>query len=295
MNNHYSILGIMVATLSLYFFLVLALWGNSTVRGFVYQWEPLAQVFPATDGTTQDRYDIAWEQFNNRSRNLDSIERIVHPNVEHFHEPSVYLLIRVHLLRGQAHDAIAMADFYIEHFAENLQVYHLRGLAHAHLGYFNEAADDIARYVARSPDSWFGYLDLSWVYFQKGDMQQAQRVLGVALERFSQNPWLESAYSVVRLNQGENEQALYYAEQALQHIIDISVSEWQSIYFSRDIEMARKNIQDFSQVLLYNASLISNPQVFPSEGSSVFDISFVRHAPIGHMGGLHVSTFNPEQ
>ena len=244
----------------------------------------------AVENTVLDRYAMAWDMFNStENRTLARAEALLVGNIDNLHEPSLYLLARVYMAQQDTEAVIAAANVYLDVFPENKRMHYLRGLAQGYEENFDQAIDDFQTFIAYAPDEWAGYLDLSWVYFQNGQMSQSQQVISDAIDRFPDNAWLESAYSVILHNQGNEKVALYYAERALQHAQSVSAQDWRRAYSANDPRRVDSDLADFIGVLNYNLALITNPQSYPQTDLDISEIGFVDQSPSGLRGGLHVS------
>ena len=263
---------------------------TSILREGLYRLGADWAVARVVDDTVEDRYRMAQDMFNStENRTLGRAEALLVGNIDNLHEPSLYLLARVYMAQQDTEAVIAAANVYLDVFPENKRMHYLRGLARGYEENFDQAIDDFQTFIGYAPNEWAGYLDLSWVYFQNGKMSQSQQVISDAIDRFPDNAWLESAYSVILHNQGNEKVALYYAERALQHAQSVSAQDWRRAYSANDPRRVDSDLADFIGVLNYNLALITNPQSYPQTDLDISEIGFVDESPVGPRGGLHLS------
>lgn len=237
-------------------------------------------------------------------------------------ENAMYSFARVAMASEQPtirQEAAAIAKDFELFFPDNKRIHYVQGLVNGYLRNFDEAELAFEKFIKAYDDEWQGYLDLSWIHFQKGEFEQSKGILEQGLELDANNPWLNSSYAVVlnalrnsdnvtntavdpvaddtssttvltSFNNSRNPE--YYAQLAVDQGKLIDENIWRLQYSGNDPKEDSHQIEHFNDVLQYNLLLVSgDDQVVNDENliqktaeSQVADLS-----PLGLQGGYHLS------
>ncbi len=162
-----------------------------------------------------------------------------------------YQLARIHFVKGDLPQAIHYINTEIALFPENGRSYYIRGLIHGFDAEYDKAVSDFKRFLEWMPNSWAGHNDIVWVFFIKGDLENAETYARKGLDLFPRNPWLSNALGVILLNKGEYVESEKYLLVAQEGFAQMTPEEWGRAYpgndpriYSTGYEASQRSIEE---------------------------------------------------
>lgn len=150
--------------------------------------------------------------------------------------PIHYQLGRIHFIQGNLSAATKEFNLELEgersykYFPDYRRAYYMRGLTYAYASRLSEAEADFKKHLEWHPTSWAGHNDLVWVYFRKGDYQNAEKYARSGLQYAPQNPWLHNALGTALLNLGKLEEAREHLQIAKREFDGMTAGRWGQAY-----------------------------------------------------------------
>lgn len=165
-------------------------------------------------------------------------------------------LARIDFLNGNFNDALFKINKQIElHGKNQMAAYYIRGLIHGYRREFNEAANDFLIFLEWDPKNWATHTDLAWVYFQKGDYANAEKIAQQGLGYFPDNPWLLNMRGISLLNLGNKTETESLLTRALEEARKLTVDNWEKAYPGNDPNVAARGLAAMIEAIEFNLAL----------------------------------------
>jgi tetratricopeptide (TPR) repeat protein len=145
-----------------------------------------------------------------------------------------YQLARVFFIRGSLKRALIEINKELETYPDNQRSYYIRGLINGYDKRLTEAAADFKKFIAWKPDTWAGYNDLAWIYFEKGDFASVRDTARAGLANNPDNPWLLNSLGVALLNLQDKGGAKEAFTKALTLLNSMTEESWGRAYPGND-------------------------------------------------------------
>jgi len=174
-----------------------------------------------------------------------------------------YQLGRIDFLEGKFDDALTKFAKQVKYFnVQEPSVYYMIGLTNGYkarkgLGDvaddWKQAENNFIEYLRLNPDSPWGRVDLSWVYFSQGDFKKMLPILEEGLASNPTNPWLLNMYGLAVLNSSSaKDGATTYFEKALQEANNLTEDDWGKSYPGNDPKGWGSGLEEFKNVIKQN-------------------------------------------
>jgi tetratricopeptide (TPR) repeat protein len=176
-----------------------------------------------------------------------------------------YQLGRIDFLEGAFDAAIYKFEKQIEYFGDAVpNVHYMLGLTYAYKArqshqenQWQKAEEEFSTYITIDPQSPWGRVDLSWVYFSQGKYGEMIPVLEEGLTYAPEHPWLHNMYGLAKMNTGDNESAKKHFEHSLEGARKLKAQEWGKAYPGNDPASWDEGLQTFIEALEKNFALVS--------------------------------------
>lgn len=166
-----------------------------------------------------------------------------------------YQLARIHFVKNELEKAKDEIETAIGLNPEGSRVYYVSGLINGYLKNYPEAISDFSEFVERSPGEWAGYNDLAWVYFKKGDFENAKTALEKGLEVKPENPWLLNGLGAVLAALNDFSGAEEVLGKARQFAEGLTPGDWKKAYPGNDPSSVDWDIAEFRSNVNFNLRL----------------------------------------
>ncbi len=176
----------------------------------------------------------------------------ISPNYQYIH----YQLARIYFILGDQKAALGYINKEIELYPEYTRSYYVRGLINGYSKNFDDAVIDFKTFIKSKPESWAGNNDLAWIYFAKGDFENAAKTAKEGLKIAPKNPWLNNSAGVALMNLGEYSEAKKYLLTAKESANFITSNMWGAAYPGNDPEIYGQGLDSMRQSINDNLKLI---------------------------------------
>lgn len=194
----------------------------------------------------QGNYDIEKSlYFFNRTLSIDPSHQYTH-----------YQLARIYFILGNQNAAFGYINKEIELYPDYTRSYYVRGLINGYSKNFDAAVIDFKTFLKSKPESWAGNNDLAWIYFAKGDFENAAKTAKEGLKIAPKNPWLNNSAGVALMNLGEYSEAKKYLLTAKESANFITSNMWGAAYPGNDPEIYGQGLDSMRQSIDENLKLI---------------------------------------
>ena len=201
---------------------------------------------------------------------------------------ALFTLARIYYITGDTDKSLAAIAQYKELFPDEKRIYYVSGLANAYAGNLRAAEEEFKTFIASGLSRWPGYLDLAWVYFKQGNLNDAADTLDSAIARFGDNAWLNTSRGAVALAQEDRDEALAYLLRAREQVEKLTEDEWRANYSLNDPNRAREGIEKLRTVIETNIAYAQG-DTLPADAADALSASFASASPLGVAKGLAVS------
>jgi tetratricopeptide (TPR) repeat protein len=195
----------------------------------------------------KELFSLGSRYFSGQNYNLSRAEKLyraalfVEPKLPNTH----YQLARIYFVEEKFPKALDEISAELALNPDNQRSFYIKGLIDGYAGNSDKAVEDFQKFVLSSPNQWAGYNDLAWVYFGKGDWENAKKTLLGALEKFPDNAWLLNGLSVVYSKTNETELADEYSKKATAAANKLTVKDYAMAYPGNDPNDAEWNLKKF--------------------------------------------------
>jgi tetratricopeptide (TPR) repeat protein len=104
-------------------------------------------------------------------------------------------------------------------------------------------------------DSWAGHNDLAWFYFRKGDIKKMRSTIEKIVDKNWVNPWVQNAYGIALLNDGEKRLAHEAFTRALTSANRMTEHDWGIAYPGNNPEIYGEGLAAMRDALQKNIEL----------------------------------------
>lgn len=169
-----------------------------------------------------------------------------------------YQLSRVMFVQGRFYESLRYLDKQEQYFGDAVpNIYYMRGLVYGFLAkdsgtemYWDRAAENFKKFLAHQPESVFGYIDLSWIYFAQGKYDEMLETVGPF--RDSDNPWIQNMYGLALLNTGKSAEACVVFTKADTDAVALTLHEWGRVYPGNDPVLWEPGLDSFRAAVKEN-------------------------------------------
>gem|GEM_PF-5582576 len=173
-----------------------------------------------------------------------------------------YRLSRLYFVNGELGKALSEIDEEEKIHPDYDKVHYQKGLIHGFQGVHLAAIDDFSKFIEMSPESWGGYNDLAWAYYNKGDFEKSKETAEKALEKFSGNPWLLNISGASEMKLGNREVGIEKLKLASENADKLTEDDWERAYSGNDPGMLADGLEGFRFDLENNLKLAQNDILF---------------------------------
>lgn len=169
-----------------------------------------------------------------------------------------YQIARIYFVRGNFYTALQEINKEIELNPDFKRSYYVRGLVRGYSRNLAEAESDFKEFLKWKPESWAGWNDLAWVYFQEGKYKEARDSARKGLDIYPDNPWLLNSLGVALLNTGEK----YDAKEAFAKALSVAESmvpeDWGRAYPGNNPEIYSEGLLKMKESIGNNLKLLAD-------------------------------------
>ena len=237
---------------------------HSGVSSFVWENFHIASVATALnpDDSTL-RFEIGNYYFGGGAYNTEKAEDYfkkaleIDTNISGAH----YQIARIYFVRGNFNSALGEINKEIERHPDFRRSHYVRGLVNGYSGRLAEAESDFEEFLKWKPESWAGWNDLAWVYFQEGKYKEARDSARRGLEIYPENPWLLNSLGVALLNTGQKYYAKEVFARALAAVSSMSPEDWGRAYPGNNPEIYTEGLSKMKQSMRDNLKLLEDVNI----------------------------------
>lgn len=166
-------------------------------------------------------------------------------------------LARLEFLRGNFTGALVLIDQAIDVSEPDIPSSHyVKGLIEGYMGRYDDAARDYATYIAYDPTNWAATNDLAWVLLKDGRNQEALEAIDKVLPLWRDNAWLLNSRAIALYEVGRYKEAQDNAQEAREHVENVTESMWSMAYPGNDPKVARQGIATLKGSIEQNMHMI---------------------------------------
>jgi tetratricopeptide (TPR) repeat protein len=174
-----------------------------------------------------------------------------------------YQLSRINFIQGEFDTALHNLDMQIQYHGDAVQsVHYMYGLVYGFRAdlYDREQDFELAekhflKFLEYVPDSPWGRVDLSWIYFSQREFGDMVAALEPVYEKEQNNPWFLNMYGLALYNTGENEKAVEYLSRATELSTNLTPENWSAIYPGNNPVDHQTGLDEFLVALNLNLEL----------------------------------------
>lgn len=177
-------------------------------------------------------FNIGNYYFGNGGYDLKRIESyyknalLLDPSLEGLH----YQMARVYFIKNELSLARYEINKELELHPDFKRSYYVRGLINGYDNNLDGAIEDFTEFLKWKPESWAGHNDLAWIYFKKGDYENALATSEEGLKHYAGSVWLLNSKGVALLNLGRKDEAKVILSQALLIAEGMKAEDWGRSY-----------------------------------------------------------------
>jgi len=174
-----------------------------------------------------------------------------------------YQLARINFLEAEFDTAIHNLDKQREYFGDTVpNVHYMYGLVYGFRADmykrpqdFELAEKHFLQFLEYMPDSPWGRIDLSWIYFSQREFDNMLLALDPVYDQEQDNPWFLNMYGLAAMNTGEPEMAVKYMTRAVALSSEVQVADWADVYPGNSPTDWEVGLVEFGQALKLNLAL----------------------------------------
>ncbi|MEX0652467.1 MAG: tetratricopeptide repeat protein [Candidatus Paceibacterota bacterium] len=169
------------------------------------------------------------------------------------HEFARHQLARIYFLRGNFEEALGVINTQIEKNGTVVpSSYYVRGLIYGFSGSLDSAEKDFLHFISIKDKNWGGYNDVAWIYFQKGEYEQARLYAEKGLQLAPESSWLLTTYGVALMNLGEYEDAVANLKKARSIADALEPGAWSQANPGNDPRIAEEGLSKMKEIIKEN-------------------------------------------
>jgi tetratricopeptide (TPR) repeat protein len=139
--------------------------------------------------------------------------------------------------------------------------YYWRGLVNGYLERYTESENDFLKVIEGNKinngiGAWAAYVDLAWVYFQRGKFDEIKNVMEEAVMYYPDNPWVLTMYGIALYNLGMINDAHYYLVRAEEEVLKLTPEDWSRSYPGNNPLEAPEGLAQLIGTIEYNSGLV---------------------------------------
>ena len=168
-----------------------------------------------------------------------------------------YQLSRIYFITGDQKTALSEINKEIEYYPNFKRSHYIRGLVYGYSGKLDLAVLDFKEFIAWKPETWAGYNDLAWIYFQQGDFTNSYETAAKGLKYAPGNPWLLNTVGISLKNLGDSVGAKRAFEASLATINTLTPESWGKAYPGNDPDFYNKGFSNMKKTVEDNIALLN--------------------------------------
>ena len=201
---------------------------------------------------------------------------------------ALFNLARIYYITNDYGKALAAIEKYKDLYPEKKRIHYIAGLTNAYAGNLPQAQHEFELFLDSGLSSWPGYLDLAWVMFQRGNIEDARDTLEVAIGLFGEdNAWLNTSLGAAYVALGEGEKAEEVLLRAHDAYQVLTLDEWKENFSFNDPAQLESEMAQMGDVIAYNLALARGETVGAT--AELLSVPFADPSPKGWGSGLAVS------
>ncbi len=205
-------------------------------------------------------------------------------------ERALFQLVRVHYVQGEFDGANEYGEIYKNKYPNKGRIHYILGLNNAYAGDLDRAEKEFQEFIKSGESTTAGYLDLSWVYFQKGDFEAAKKILEEGIKKYGDNAWLNINLAMVKFNLGEDKkEVLALLDKAEKQAEKLTPKIWKISYSSNNPADYENDIKKFKEIIAIDKKVVNGGDVSADVASITKGLDIEALSPKGLVGGYAVS------
>jgi len=208
-------------------------------------------------------------------------------SMEPSNEGALYSLSRIYYILGEHDKSLEAIAAYKEAHPDKKRIHYIAGLSNAYSNNLKQAKVEFETFIDSGLSTWPGYLDLAWVHFQLGELDEAKVVLENGIEKFGHNVWLDTSLGGVQVALGEMVDAQEVLENAAELAKTVTTEEWHSNFSFNNPAQSAQEIEQMKVTIAFNLALARGEDT--QQTPETLGIPFADPSPLGAASGVVVS------
>lgn len=166
-------------------------------------------------------------------------------------------LARIDFLQRNFIGALEKINKQIEIHGDSFMAsYYVRGLINGYLKNFEQAEADFKKFLEWDNTNWAVHNDLAWIYFQKGEFENAEKITRRGLGFAPNNAWLLTSLGVSLLNLDKKGEAKLYLLKAKDASEKLTEADWQKAYPGNNPLWSQTGLGKMRETIEFNLNLV---------------------------------------